>query len=273
MHPPLIDSHCHLDAEAFQQDIDEVVQRAKEAGVRHMLTIGITAETSRAAIDIANRYAGVSAVIGIQPNYVHEVKPDDWDMIVELTQDPQVVGIGETGLDKYWDSAPLDLQREYFHRHIQLSRHTALPFVVHCREAEAEVLDVLRSESEDGALNGVMHSFCGDAQTAAECLAVGMHISFAGMLTFRKNDELRQAASTVPLDRLLVETDAPYLAPHPNRGKRNEPAWVRFTADCLASVHGISAGEIAKQTTQNTLRLFRLPADTSVSAPTPAGQP
>lgn len=252
----LIDTHCHLDAEAFQQERDDVVARAVDEGVSRMLTIGIDAATSQAAVDLAEQYDEVFAVVGIQPNYVHEVKPDDWDRILLMLDHPKVVGIGETGLDRYWDYAPLDLQRDYFHKHIQLSRESGLPFVVHCREAESDVLEILRAEAEQGPLNGVMHSFCGNAETAAECLALGMHISFAGMVTFKKNDELRAVAATVPLDRLLVETDAPYLAPHPKRGKRNEPAWVRHTAECLAEVHSVTAKELAEQTTLNAQRLF-----------------
>jgi len=225
-----------------------------------MVTIGIDAATSRAAVELADRFDSVSAVVGIQPNYVHEVKASDWELIEELAGHEQVVGVGETGLDRYWDYAPLDLQTEYFHRHLQLARSRQLPFVVHCREAESDVLAVLREDSCNGPLNGIMHSFCGDAAMAKECVAMGMHISFAGMVTFRKNDDLRQVASTVPLNRLLVETDAPYLAPHPNRGKRNEPAWVRHTADCLAEVHGVTPQVLAHHTSQNASRLFMFPA-------------
>lgn len=259
MPPRLIDTHCHLDAEAFEQERADVVARAVDSGVSHMLTIGIDKNTSLAAVALAEEYEAVFAVVGIQPNYVHQVQPDDWDTILSQLDHPKVVGIGETGLDRYWDYAPLDLQQEYFQRHIQLSRKSGLPFIVHCREAEADVLSVLRKEAEQGSLNGVMHSFCGDAGTAAECLELGMHISFAGMATFRKNEELREVAATVPPDRLLVETDAPYLAPHPNRGKRNEPAWVRLTAKCLAEVHGMTPEALAKCTTANAERLFRLP--------------
>ena len=262
---PLIDTHCHLNSESFRQELDDVVQRAEEAGVRRLLTIGITADTSQACVDLACRYAGVFAVVGVQPNYVEEVQSDDWTRIVELARHPEVVGIGETGLDKYWDFAPLDLQRAFFHRHIELSRETGHAFVVHCREAERDVVEVLRREAQTGPLNGVMHSFCGNEQAVTECLALGMHISFSGIVTFRKNDELRSVAALVPLDRLLVETDAPYLAPHPNRGKRNEPAWVRLTADCLASVHGISPEELAARTTENAVRLFRLPPPVEVA--------
>ena len=255
----LVDTHCHLDAEAFHQDIDAAIQRALDSGVERMLTIGVTLQTSQAAVMLSNRYPCVSAVVGIQPNYAHEAKPGDFERIADLATHPHVVGVGETGLDKYWDFAPLDIQREYFVRHIQLSRELKKPFVVHCREAEAEVVEVLQSEAGDGQLSGVMHSFCGDATTAEICVRLGLHISFAGMLTYRKNDELRAVAATIPVDRLLVETDAPYLAPHPNRGKRNEPSWVRLTNDCLAGIHGMTPQEMAARTTANARLLFRLP--------------
>ena len=254
----LIDTHCHLDAEAFHQDLDEVIDRAQSAGIERILTIGIDLATSQASVVLANRYECISAVVGIQPNYAHEAKAGDWEQIVELSHHPQVVAIGETGLDKYWDFAPLDLQKEYFVKHLQYSKQSGLPFVVHCREAEAEVVETLQEQADGEPLNGVMHSFCGDADTAEKCLELGMHISFAGMVTFRKNDSLREVAATIPLDRLLVETDAPYLAPHPNRGKRNEPAWVKHTAECLADVHGISLDELAEITTNNATRLFGL---------------
>ncbi len=258
-HPePLIDTHCHLDAEAFHQDLQEVIERAVVSGIEHLLTIGISRETSEAAVVLANRYPVVSAVVGIQPNYAQVALAGDWDQIVELARHPRVVAIGETGLDKYWDYASPELQSDYFARHLELSRRCHKPFIVHCREAEAEVIDMLRQEARRGALSGVMHSFCGNADDAAACLELGMYISFAGMVTFRKNQQLRDVARTVPLDRILVETDAPYLAPHPHRGKRNEPAWVRLTSECLADVHGVTAAEMARAVSANAKRLFRL---------------
>lgn len=254
---PLIDTHCHLDAEAFHHDLPDVLRNAQQAGVSHMLSIGITLETSEAAVMLANRYpALISAVVGIQPNYASEAKAGDWDRVAELATHPRVVGIGETGLDKYWDFAPLDLQTDYFIRHLELSQRIQKPFVVHCREAEAEVVSVMQQFAAGQSLNGVMHSFCGSAESLRQCLELGLYISFAGMVTFRKNDGLREIARGVPLDRILIETDSPYLAPHPNRGKRNKPAWVRFTSNCLAEVFGISEDEFAEQTRENAQRLF-----------------
>jgi TatD DNase family protein len=254
----MIDTHCHLDAEAFHQEIDAVLQRATDAGVESILTVGTTWESSQAAIVLANRYKFVRAIVGIHPNYVLAAKPGDWERIEELATHPAVVAVGETGLDKYWDHTPLDQQQDYFVRHIELSKRINKPFVVHCRQADAEVLAVLKTESQRGPLSGVMHAFSGNAEMAVECLQLGLYLSFAGMLTFRKNEDLRSVAATVPLDRLLLETDAPYLSPHPNRGKRNEPAWVRLTCECLASVHGLTPEAMDAQTTSNARRLFSL---------------
>lgn len=254
----LIDTHCHLDEESLSEDLESVLDAADSAGVETVVTIGTDAESSRRSVAMAEKYSSVVAVVGIHPNYCSEVKPGDWDVILELATHPRVVAVGETGLDRYWDYAPIDLQRDYFLRHLALSAKIDKPFVVHCREADQEVREVLREAAERQPLNGVMHSFCQSAESAQECLELGMHLSFTGMLTFRKNVELRELAATLPRDRLFVETDAPYLAPVPNRGKRNEPAFVRFTLECLADAQGVSAEEMAKQTTENARRFFRL---------------
>lgn len=254
-----IDTHCHLDADAFEREVADVIARANEASVKRMLTIGITLETSLAAVKIAEQHECVSAVVGIQPNYASEMKAGDWDEILELIKHPQVVGIGETGLDRYWDYAPIETQAELFDRHLELSATSGLPFVVHCREAEADVQKQLTTAFEKfGPLNGLMHSFCGDAAMAAACVEMGMHISFAGMVTFKKNEQLRETMKTVPMERLLIETDAPYLAPQPKRGKRNEPAYVVMTAEHMASARGIPVDQLAAATTENAQRLFGL---------------
>lgn len=254
----LIDTHCHLDEEAFQPDRPETVQRAIEAGVANMLTIGTTAESSQRAVDLAATFPEVYAVVGIQPNYVAQMKPGDWELIEQLSTAENVVGIGETGLDRYWDYAPIELQRDYFRKHIQLSQKLDLPFIIHCREAEADVVELLREEAANAPLKGLMHSFCSSPETASACLELGLFISFAGMLTFKKNDELRETARQIPLDRLLVETDAPYLAPVPMRGKRNEPAFVKHTCSCLAELHDKSSEEMAEITSNNAKVLFNL---------------
>lgn len=252
----LIDTHAHLDEQSFHVDLDDVLDRARQAGVERIFSIGISAATSKEAVKLAQKYPQIYAVVGVQPNYVAEMQPLDFETIQELAKHERVVAIGETGLDRYWDHAPLDLQREWFVRHIELAKDVNKPFVVHCREAEADVLEVLEKCADSGQLSGVMHSFCGDQSTVEQCLALGMHISLAGMVTFKKNNELRDVAKLVPLNRLLVETDSPYLAPVPLRGKRNEPANVIHTARCLADLHGMTLEELARQTTANAKGLF-----------------
>jgi hydrolase, TatD family len=254
-----IDTHAHLDEQSFETDLADVLARASQQGLERILTIGVTASSCQAAVELARKYPQLRAVVGIQPNYVAEAAPDDFALITELASDPDVVAVGETGLDRYWDSSPIELQQEYFHRHIDLARSVGKPFIVHCREADDDVVAVLREQFErNGPLSGVMHSFCGNAATAAACLEMGMHISFAGMLTFKSNQALRDVAKTIPLDRLLVETDSPYLAPVPMRGKRNEPSYVVHTARCLAEIHGLPLEEMGRITTENARRLFRL---------------
>jgi TatD DNase family protein len=180
------------------------------------------------------------------------------DLVAGLASDSRVVAIGETGLDRYWDAAPLELQQDFFRRHIELSRRVDKPFIVHCREAEADVVALLQEESRNGPLRGVMHSFCGTLETANACLDLGLSLSFAGMLTFKNNQALRDVARQIPLDRVLVETDSPYLAPVPMRGKRNEPGHVVHTARCLAELHQISLEELCVRTTANVRQLFAL---------------
>lgn len=254
-----IDTHCHLNEGAFAPDVAEVVDRAVAAGVVRMIVIGCTLDSSRAAVALAERFPAVYAAVGIQPNYVSAAGPTDFDEIVALSQSPKVVAIGETGLDRYWDHSPIELQRDYFARHIELARSRDLPFVVHCREAEADVVASLQTAAKDGPLAGVMHSFTGDLATAKVCWELGLYISFAGMITFKRNEALRQVAAAVPADRLLVETDAPYLAPAPHRGKRNEPDYVRYTGEYLATVRKVLPETLAAETTANARRLFKLP--------------
>ena len=207
---------------------------------------------------MAAEYDGVHAAVGMQPNYLAEASPGDWDRVVAMLDQPGVVAIGETGLDRYWDFTPFDVQQDYFDRHIRLSQERGLPFIVHMRDCDEDILVMLREARQRGPLNGVMHSFTGSRAMADECLAMGLYISFAGMVTFKKSDELRAIAAAVPDDRILVETDSPYLSPEPVRKiKRNEPAHVRHTAGCLAEVRGTTLEAFAAQTTANAKRLFR----------------
>jgi len=254
----LFDTHCHLDEPAFDGVRDEVLARARAAGLVSMVTIGTTALSSGAAVELARRERDVYAAVGIQPNYVAEEKTGDWERIVALAADERVVAVGETGLDRHWDYTPFAQQAEAFDRHLELSRSTGKPFIVHCREAEADVVAQLRNAAAAGPLRGVMHSFAGNLATAEACLELGLFISFAGMVTFKRNDSLRAVAKAVPLGRILVETDAPYLAPMPHRGKRNEPGYVVHTAGVLAGVHALSAEEFGEVTTANARSLFGL---------------
>lgn len=254
----IFDTHAHLDQEEFNEDRDEVVARAAAAGVSQILSVGVTADSSEATLELAARWPGVYAAVGIHPNYCAKAASDDWQRVEALIGKPKVVALGETGLDRHWDYSPFPLQQDYFDRHLRLSQQVNLPFIVHTRDCEADVMAMLREARSRGPLRGIMHSFTGDAAMAAECVALGLHISFAGMLTYKKSDALRQTAATVPADRLLVETDSPYLAPHPLRGKRNEPANVVHTLTCLAEVRGSSAAEWAAQTAANAQRLFGL---------------
>jgi TatD DNase family protein len=254
----LVDTHAHLDDSRFAADLPAVLERAAAAGVGRVITIGIDRPTSEAAVELAGRFPEVAAAVAVQPNHVAEMADGDFARITELAAGPRVVAVGETGLDRYWDRAPFDLQRQMFVRHLDLARRVGKPVVIHCRQAEADVLQVLKAAFAAGPVSGVMHSFSGDLATAEECLRLGLHISFAGMLTYKANAALREVAAAVPLDRLLVETDSPYLSPEPVRGKRNEPANVAHTAAVLARVKGVSAAELAAVTTANAVRLFGL---------------
>ncbi len=254
----LIDTHCHLDANAFQQDLSDVLLRACEIGLTRIVSIGVSRSSSEAVLQLAAQHPIVAPVVGIHPNYALEAAPNDWELISTMAQLPSVVGVGETGLDRYWKDVPIDIQQDFFRRHIALARETGKPFVVHCRDAEEDVISLLQEEADGCPYAGVMHSFCGSRRTAEICLEMGLHISFSGMLTYRRNEELRATAAAIPLDRLLVETDAPYLAPQPQRGKRNEPAFTAMTNEVLADVHKMSAAEMAELTTRNACQLFQL---------------
>lgn len=253
----LFDTHAHLDDDQLASDVAGAVERAKSAGVSRVLSVGTTAKSSLNCLKYATEFAGVWASSGIHPNHAAEAQPGDWDEIVRLSGEAKVVALGETGLDLYWRDTPLALQQDYFDRHIRLSQASGLPLVIHLRETADEILAMLREAASRGLLRGVMHSFTGTVDQASQFLDLGMHISFAGMLTFKKSDELRAVAAQIPPDRLLVETDSPYLSPEPLRGKRpNEPARVVHTAACLAEVRGVTLQAIAEQTTRSALALF-----------------
>ena len=254
----LIDTHAHLFDDRFRSDLPVVLKRAEAAGIERAICIGIDRESSIESVRLANQFPLLFAAVGIQPNSAAEAQPGDWDAIVKLAEsEPRVVALGETGLDRYWDRTLFPMQEDYFARHIDLARRLGKPFVIHCREAETDVVRMLRAEFEKhGPIRAVMHSFSGDLATAQACLGMGLYISFAGMITYKTAQSLRDVAKEVPLDRLLVETDCPYLPPIPHRGKRNEPGYVVHTAGCLAEVKGISPETIGEATTNNAKTLF-----------------
>jgi TatD DNase family protein len=257
-----IDTHAHLDQEEFAADRNAVIERARQAGVEGIICVGVNADSSRSAVELAEKHVDIYAAVGIQPNCCAQVAADEWERIAALAGHPRVVAIGETGLDRYWDYAPLPLQQEYFARHLQLASDRDLPVIIHCRDAQAEVLAMLRDTASRGPVRGVMHAFSGDEQMAKECLEIGLHVSYAGMVTYtnKKFLPLRSVAASITGDRLLIETDSPYLVPHPLRGKqqRNEPAEIVYTAKCLAELWGVSIEDFAAQTTANARRLFKL---------------
>jgi TatD DNase family protein len=254
----LFDTHAHLADDQLAADAAAVIERARQAGVTRILSVGTDVASTQKCIELAAAGDGVFASAGIHPNHVAEAADGDWEKIVKLAANERIIALGETGLDRYWKDTPLELQQDYFDRHIRLSQQTGLPLVIHQRESAAAILAMLREARQRGPLVGIMHSFTGTAEQAAEFLALGMHISFAGMVTFKKSDDLRAVARTIPADRLLVETDSPYLSPEPFRGKRpNEPARVVHTAECLTRERGLSLSDLAAQSTANALALFR----------------
>jgi TatD DNase family protein len=253
----LFDTHTHLDDEAFDADRAEVLARARQQGVERVITVGTTRAASQKCVALAAQFDGLYAAVGIQPNYVTEAAPGDWQQVVDLVDRPRVVALGETGLDRYWDHAPFELQQDYFDRHLRLAQQRDLPFIVHMRDCGDDIAAMLGEARRRGPLRGVMHSFTGDEPLCQECVALGLHISFAGMVTYKKSHALREVAATVPADRLLIETDCPYLSPEPVRKCRpNEPANVRHTAQCLAEVRGVTLAELSLLTTRNAGVLF-----------------
>jgi TatD DNase family protein len=253
----LIDSHCHLDFPDFDADRAEVIARARRAGVGAMLTICTHLSRFAPVLALAEQHAEVACTVGVHPhNAGEELAAAPEDRLVALAAHPRVLAFGETGLDFFYDHSPRAAQEESFRRHIRAARRTGLPLVIHTRDADEATVRVLREEAQGAPLAGLIHCFSGDADLAQAALALGLSISVSGIATFKKAEALRQAIAGVPLDRLLVETDAPYLAPMPHRGKRNEPALVVHTAAELARVKGVSAEDLARQTTANFFRLF-----------------
>ena len=252
----LIDSHCHLDYPEFEADFEGVMARAKAAGVSHMLTISTKLSQFERVRAAAARADNIYCTVGVHP---HEASPEgvfDPKLLLVHTHDEKVIGIGETGLDYYYEHSPREPQKAAFKAHIAAARESGLPIIIHTRDAEDDTAQILRDEMEKGAFTGLMHCFSSSKALAQTAVELGFYISFSGILTFKKADELREIARDIPAEKLLIETDAPYLAPIPHRGKRNEPSFVVHTAKTLADIRGLSLETLGEVTSENFFRLF-----------------
>ncbi len=252
----LVDSHCHLDFDVFDDDREDMIARAAEAGVGTLVTICTHLSKFEAVRAIAAAHDNIWCSVGIHPHQVSEEGIAPVERLIELAADPLVVGIGETGLDYYYDHSPRDDQRANFRAHIEAARETGLPVIVHTRDADDDTAAILVEEAGQGSYPGVLHCFSAGRGLAEAALDLGFYISLSGIVTFRNAEGLREIARDVPLDRLLVETDSPFLAPVPNRGKRNEPAFVVHTARAVAELKNVDEKELADTTTRNFFRLF-----------------
>lgn len=252
----LIDSHCHLDFPDFAGELDAVVERAHAAGIGRMITIGTRIERAEGLVEIAERHDSVSFTVGTHPHEAASAAAADFAAMRRFAKHPKCVGIGEAGLDYHYNYAPPEVAKTVFRGQIALARELGLPIVIHTREAEADTASILKDEMGRGFFSGIMHCFTSSRALAETALALGLSISFSGVVTFKNAAELRAVTRDVPLDRILVETDAPYLAPVPHRGKRNEPAYVTATASVVAEAKGLDPETLAAATRANTLRLF-----------------
>jgi TatD DNase family protein len=252
----LVDSHCHLDFPDFSDDLDGIVRRAREKNIGRMVTISTRVRRLDGLLAITERFADVFCSVGTHPHHAHEELDISTADLVAHARHPKVVAIGEAGLDYHYDNSPRDAQEQGFRAHIAAARETGLPLVIHSREADADTARILEEETGKGAFPAVLHCFTGGRDLAMRGVALGHYVSFTGILTFKNSQALRDIAAALPADRILVETDAPYLAPNPYRGKRNEPSYVTETAKVLAQTRGVSTDEIARQTTENFFRLF-----------------
>ncbi|HRJ68877.1 MAG TPA: TatD family hydrolase [Beijerinckiaceae bacterium] len=252
----LVDTHCHLDFPDLSGDISGVIARARANGVNRMVTISTRVRKFATYGALADSHAEVFCTVGTHPHNAAEEPDITAEELIRLSQHPKCVGIGEAGLDYHYDKSPRDTQARSFRVHIAAARATGLPLVIHARAADDDMITILEEEHAQGAFPAILHCFSSGPELARRGLALGFYLSFSGILTFKASEEVRAIAAASPIDRLLVETDAPYLAPVPHRGKKNEPAFVRHTAEMLAEVKGVSTGEVARITTDNALRVF-----------------
>lgn len=251
----LFDTHVHLNAEQFNDDLQEVIERAQAEGITEMVVVGFDRPTITKAIELCETYDFIYASVGWHPVDAIDMQPEDLEWLRELSAHPKVVAIGEMGLDYHWDKSPKEIQKEVFRQQIQLAKEVKLPIIIHNREATADIVEILRVEGA-AEVGGIMHCYSGSVEIAKECIDMNFYISLGGPVTFKNAKKPKEVAEAVPLERLLIETDCPYLAPHPYRGKRNEPAYVRLVAEQIAELKGISYEEVAKTTTENAKKLF-----------------
>ncbi|USK70355.1 TatD family hydrolase [Peribacillus asahii] len=251
----LFDTHVHLNAEQFEEDLTEVIKRAQEAGVANMIVVGFDRPTITRAMELVETYDFLYAAVGWHPVDAIDMTDADLEWIESLAAHPKVVAIGEMGLDYYWDKSSKEIQMEVFRKQIRLAKRVKLPIIIHNREATADIITILREE-EASLVGGIMHCFSGSVETAKECLEMNFYISLGGPVTFKNAKKPKEVVAEVPLDRLLIETDCPYLAPHPFRGKRNEPAYVKLVAEQIADIKQVSVEEVARITTENAKKIF-----------------
>lgn len=251
----LFDTHTHINVNQFDEDRDEVIRRAREAGVKEMVVVGFDNETIDAAMKLAESHDFIYAAVGWHPVDAVDMRDDDLNRLEELTKHPKVVALGEMGLDYHWDKSPKEVQKEVFRKQIALAKKTNMPIVIHNREATEDIVQILKEE-DASEVGGIMHCYSAGLDEAKQCLDMNFYISFGGPVTFKNAKLPKEVAKEIPLDQLLVETDCPFLCPHPYRGKRNEPAYVKFVAEKIAELKGISLEELAEKTSDNARRLF-----------------
>ncbi|KON66600.1 MULTISPECIES: TatD family hydrolase [Peribacillus] len=251
----LFDTHVHVNAEQFNEDLEDVIERAQEAGVNNMVVVGFDRPTITRAMELIETYDFMYAAVGWHPVDAIDMTEEDLKWIEELSSHPKVVAIGEMGLDYHWDKSPKAIQMEVFRKQIRLAKKVGLPIIIHNREATADIVNILKEE-EASEVGGIMHCFSGSAETAMECIDMNFYISLGGPVTFKNAKKPKEVAAAVPLDRLLIETDCPYLAPHPYRGKRNEPSYVKLVAEQIAEIKQLSVEEVSQATTDNAKKLF-----------------
>lgn len=251
----MFDTHAHLNAIQFEEDLEEVIQRALDEGISHIVVVGFDRPTIKGAMKLADTYDFIYAAVGWHPVDAIDMTQEDLEWIEELAAHPKVVALGEMGLDYHWDKSPEDVQKEVFRKQIQLAKKVKLPIIIHNRDATQDVVDILRSEGAE-EVGGIMHCYSGSLEVAKQCMDMNFYISFGGPVTFKNAKKPKEVAKEIPIDRLLIETDCPYLSPHPYRGKRNEPSYVKYVAEAIADLREMPLEELISKTSDNARQLF-----------------